>query len=273
MEDLTELRTLLEERELVDERFADYPGWVNAIIALRQQTGQTPQNTSDASRLAETVLGTGAGAAAVIGNTDGKIKSWFELVGTQGSPFIDDPDEMNGYMPMLYDNLMISDMPVVGRININQAPRTVLEVMAAQEDELSETAALASAGVDALLGTTLTQMNVGEIIEGILAERISDPYLTVDFPEMNYPFWVYTHGIITDLTVMKQLEPYFCAQGAVFKATVVGRFDEKSPVSRVEVWLDSAEGDKLPKVIRIRDISELGPGYAAELLNADPYVR
>jgi hypothetical protein len=126
--------------------------------------------------------------------------------------------------------------------------------------------------MDALAGTTFSQMDTWGIIEGILAERISDPY-QIDLPEMHYPFWVYTRGIISDLSVMKKLEPYFCTQGAVFKATVIGRFDERSPVSRMEVWLDAAEGGKLPKIIRIRDISELGPGYSAELLGADLYAR
>jgi len=28
----------------------------------------------------------------------------------------------------------------------------------------------------------------------------------------------------------------------------------------------------LPKIIRIRDISDLGPGYSAELLGADGFV-
>jgi len=37
----------------------------------------------------------------------------------------------------------------------------------------------------------------------------------------------------------------------------------------MEVWLDTSETGKLPKIIRIRDISELGPGYTSELLGAD----
>jgi len=121
---------------------------------------------------------------------------------------------------------------------------------------------------DALMGTTLTQMNAWEIIDGIIAWRETNPS-SIEYPEMHYPFWVYTHGIITDLAVMKQFEPYFCTQGAVFKATVIGRFDERSPVSRLEVWLDASEGGRPARIIRIRDISNLGPGYSAELLGAD----
>ena len=199
---------------------------------------------------------------------DGKIKSLLDLVGGQGSPFADDPDEMNEYMPVLYDNLMLSDTPLVGRINMNQASRTVLELFASPDGELPEDDAAPGASP----GTTTTQTDMWDVIEQIVATRVSDPYL-IDLPEMNYPFWIYTHGIIPDLAAMKRLEPYFCAQGAVFKATVVGRFDERSPVSRLEVWLDAAEGGRLPKIIRIRDISDLGPGYSAELLGADLLVR
>ena len=264
MEDLTELRELLEER------FEDYPGWADAIIAYRQQLTQAAQNPGNANmgNILAGLLGGGTGGAG--GNTDGKIKSLMEFIGVQGSPFVDDPDEIHEYGPVLYDNLTTSDTPIVGRININQAARTVLELLTSQEDELSDAALLMGEMADLLGETTFSQMDMWDIIDGIIAERISDPYvIAMEAPEMNYPFWVYTHGIITDLEVMKQLEPYFCTQGAVFKATVIGRFDERSPVSRMEVWLDAAEGERLPKIIRIRDISELGPGYTAELLGAD----
>ena len=274
MVDLTELRELLDERAEDDPRWD--PSWTDFIISFREQASQatqsqdnTGQNNAGLGNIVGSLL---TGGAGTMGNADGKINSLLDLVGGADSPFSDDPNEMNEYGPILYDNLTISDTPMVGRININQAPQTILELWAAQKDELTETAALLAVGADALLGTTLTQMDVWDIIDGILAERICDPAL-IDLPEMNYPFWIYTHGIITDLTVMKQFEPYFCTQGAVFKATVVGRFDERSPTSRMEVWLDASEGDKPAKVIRVRDISELGPGYSAELLGADLYVR
>ena len=217
----------------------------------------------------------GGGSTGTSGSTGGKINSLLDLVGGQGSPFADDVDAMLEYGPILYDNLMTSDTPIVGRININQASRTVLELFAGQEDELSDAALLAGVALDELTGTTFSQLDTWAIIDGIITERISDPYvIATEAPEMAYPFWVYTRGIVTDLAVMKQLEPYFCGQGAVFKATVIGRFDEQSPTSRIEVWIDAAEGgNKLPKIIRVRDISELGPGYAAELLGADQYGR
>jgi len=265
MEDLTELRALLEEVEI----FAENPSWINYIISFRQQANQQAQQPGGAG--VGDILGallTGSAAGAAPQNTDGRINSLLDLVGGQGSPFPDDPDEMNEYLPFLYDNLTISDTPIIGRININQASRTILEIFVPQEDEDWTEAALLAETMDMFMGTTLTQMDAWDIIEGILAWRESNPSF-IEFPEMHYPFWVYTHGIISDLEVMRQLEPYFTTGGAVFKASVIGRFDERSPTARLEVWLDASECGRPARIIRIRDISHLGPGYSAELLGAD----
>ena len=281
MEDLTELQTQLEERF---EELGIEASWASYIISYRQQGNQSNQNQGGQNQGGQNTgnagLGDivssmlGGGSTGTAGNTGGKINSLLDLVGGQGSPFSDDPNEMLEYGPILYDNLTTSDTPIVGRININQAPRTVLELFVGHDDELSDSAILAGTMMDESTGTTFSQMDTWEIIDGIIAERICDPHvIATDAPEMAYPFWVYTHGIITDLEVMKQLEPYFCGQGAVFKATVIGRFDERSPTSRIEVWLDATEGGTLPKIIRIRDISGLGPGYSAELLGSDQYAR
>jgi hypothetical protein len=298
MDDLEELRTLLEER------FEDQT-WVDYIISYRQQqnvsataggsTGSLGGN-SGGSGLSGILTGVTGNAGGTGGNSSGgtKINSFLDLVSgspssssvpnyqTSVSPFSDDPDAMNEYLPLLYDNLMISDQPVVGRININQAPRTVLELLAAQDDALTDSAMLLGSELDATsqiaasmgagTSTSFSNIQTTEIIEGILAERICDPNL-IDQPEMNYPFWPYTHGIVTDLELMKKLEPYFCTQGAVFKANIVGRFDEQSPVIRLEVWLDASALGKPARIIRIRELTELGPGYSAERLGADEWSR
>ena len=275
MEDLTEFQTLITERF---EELELEPEWAAYIVSFRQQLAQQEQGSGNAAAgLGDIVAAmlTGGTATGASGTSDGKIDTLLAFVGGSGSPFADDPDEMNRYMPILYDNLMIKDTPVVGRININQAPRTVLELFTAQEDELTDTAVLTSATLDALTGSSLSQMDVWEIVDGIVAYRESNPYWNwTESPELNYPFWPYTHGIIEDLETMRQLEPYFCTQGAVFKATVIGRFDERSPVTRLQVWLDASESlHSLPKVIRIRNVSDLGAGYSAELLGADEYAR
>ena len=279
MEDLGQLQALLTER-FVEELGLD-ESWVSAIIAARQpadnQAAQAAQGGAGLDSILAGLLtgNVNVGDIAALGNEDGTLNSLLDLVGRQGSPFVHDIDEMIEYLPILYDHLILSDEPIVGRININQASRTVLELLTAREDELTDMAALAGAMGDSILGTSLAEVDIQEIIDLILEFRERDPYQNwMAAPEMNYPFWPYIHGIITDFTVMRYLEPYFTTQGAVFKATVIGRFDDDySPVVRKEVWLDASEGGRLPRIIRIRDISDLGAGYTAELLGADMYAR
>jgi hypothetical protein len=290
MDDLEELRTQLEER------FPDQPDWVEYIVSYRQ--GST-QNTTGGSNPLGALTGATTGGSQGSGT---KINSLLDLVQSTGSntqqssgpqlpggiqqpqtttsqsPFSNDLNEMNDYLPLLYDNLTLSDEPLVGRININQASRTVLELFLAQDDILMDQASEMMSQLDsasqltAMLGagseTSFSSIPVADIIEGILAERVSDPNL-IEQPEMNYPFWPYTHGIIEDFETMKKLEPYFCTQGSVFKAQVIGRFDEVSPVVRLEVWLDATELGKPARIIRIRELTELGPGYAADMLGVE----
>jgi hypothetical protein len=281
MEDLGQLQTLLAERF---EEIGVDPGWASSIVAFRQQAAQASQQQQApggaglGNVLAEML--TGGGVTVPVPNPDGTLNSLLDLVGVQGSPFVHDIDEMLEYLPILYDHLMLSDTPIMGRININQASRTVLELLAPREDEFTEEEGeLASLMATMMFGAALTQEEIWDIIDGILEFRESNPYWNwLEAPEMNYPFWPYIHGIITDLAVMRQLEPFFTTGGAVFKASVIGRFDGRSPVTRLEVWLDASEaaplpGGRLPRIIRVRDISDLGPGFSAELLGADPYMR
>ncbi len=261
-----------------------------------------------------------------------KVKTLLDLVdgrvgegeAAKTSPIVStDFDTMNSVLPLLYDALTLGEEPVVGRININQAPRGVLQLLittqedadaantanSAQSASRSETtgnangsgddgdASEGNAGgesegegnegipdgvsADSLGGTmgggtmgggtgTLSDIPTEEIIEGILAERTLDPALMDDTPEMRYPFWPYTHGIIDDFETMKKLEPYFCTQGSVFKAQVIGRFDEQSPTARLEVWLDATDPRKPAKVLRIRELTDLGGGFPGELLGVEP---
>lgn len=306
MDDLEELRELLTERFENEE-------WVNYIISYRQQ-----QSSSSSSAASSSILSGLSGGGAGGSSSGTKINSLLDLVQTDStqtetqmleqaaenqdpnltlnqnqnqdqnqnqlgtSPFSNDPKEMNEYLPQLYDNLTISDTPVSGRININTASRTVLEMFLNRDDDLSAAVELLGTATDtanetgAALGTTnatsFSSVDAEAIVEGILAERIRDPQ-EGDPIEMNYPFWVYTHGIVEDLETMKKLEPYFCCRGSVYKANVIGRFDENSPVIRLEVWLDASEVAKPAKVVRIRELTELGPGYSAEVLGADQYSR
>jgi hypothetical protein len=256
MENLTELRQLLEELPGFDERWD--PRWTNYIITYRQTR---PQNQP-------------AGGGGQGGNNQGQlVNSLLDLVGGQGSPFPNDVYEMRYYGPILYDYLTTQDTPIVGRININQVSRTVLEAfLSRSEEQFDEDIPMISIA-ELVLGPAAANLDFAYIIDEIMERRYVDPFeVPLEDAEMRYPFWIYTEGIIDDLAVMRQLEPYFCSQGSVFKGTVVGRFDDKSPTCRIEIWLDASEGGKLPKVIRHRDISNLGAGFRAELLRDDEQI-
>ncbi len=109
MEDTEELRTLLEER-------FDDPAWTEAIISYRntasQNAGQTSQNSVQGASFWES--GTASNSASSNANS-GTIKSLLDLVGGDSSPFSDDIEEMQEYLPILYDNLTTSDTPHVGQ--------------------------------------------------------------------------------------------------------------------------------------------------------------
>jgi hypothetical protein len=66
------------------------------------------------------------------------------------------------------------------------------------------------------------------------------------------------------LNEMKQMVPFICAGGRVFRAQVVGYFDEDGPSSRVEAVVNVATmeaGLVTPRVVFWRDLTNLGRGY------------
>ncbi|MDR1052668.1 MAG: general secretion pathway protein GspK, partial [Planctomycetaceae bacterium] len=179
----------------------------------------TPNNQSNSNTSSNSSTGTGSSTgtnsstgSASTSSDDGTIKSLLDLVQTTSSgsalnssntssavvssPFSSDPAEMSKYLPELYDNLTVSDTPPIGRININQAPRPVLEIFLNQNN-VGESST----------GDVTTQLT--DVIEGIISSREPDPD-NVPEDDMRYPFWLYTRGLVTDFNLMKQLEPYIC---------------------------------------------------------------
>jgi len=331
-EDLTTLREqLLEVFE--DEEWADY------IIAYRQNgpsasseeaatsieipgaqppgSGAQPPGSEDSSSAPQEENANSQGETT-------KINSLLDLVGGSAggleSPFSPEIADMQGYLPMLYDYLTITEEPMVGRININQTPRAVLQMLSTQFDdsEAAMESVMAAMGMDAStisamleaaaaanalaaamsgeegsedsestpsdfeipqVGTILEMLGipaeeVDPLIEGILEMRIPDPVQAAEYSiDMLYPYWPYTQGITDNLETIKKIEPYFCTRGSVYKAQIVGRFDAKSPAVRFEVWYDATL--RPAKIIRIRELTELGPGYPPEMLGIDEgeYLR
>ena len=154
------------------------------------------------------------------------------------SPFSPETDAMAEYLPKLLDNCSLSDAKTVpGRININQASRTVLLAIPGMTEDL---------------------------VEKILADRQPDP-LTAD-PTHQYETWLLTEGVVT-LDEMKALMPYICAHGSLYRGQAIGYYDDGTASSRIEFVLDT--GQKPPAIVFWRDISHLGRGYPLDVLGID----
>ncbi len=153
------------------------------------------------------------------------------------SPFREDSGAMRDYIPKLFDNFSVnSATSIPGRLNINQAPRPLL---------------LGIPGMD----TTL--------VDQIIATRM--PVQDGQRPEQAYETWPLVSGLV-DLATMKQLMPLITAGGNVYRAQVVGYFDEGGPAYRLEAVVDATQTP--PVVKRRRDLVEQGPGYSLDVLGA-----
>ncbi len=153
------------------------------------------------------------------------------------SPFAEDLVSMSTYMSDLVEQVTIVPAEVIpGRININQASRDVL------------------AGIPGM---------TDEIVEQIVGQRTPDPGL--DAPNMAHETWLLTEGLVT-LDEMRTLMPFVCAGGSVYRAQVIGYYDDGRAASRLEVVLDATQ--QPASVLLWRDISHLGRGYSLETLGA-----
>jgi len=147
------------------------------------------------------------------------------------SPFTE--GSMATDLPKLMENTTVSTEETIrGRININQAPRTVL---------------LCIPGVTA------------DIADQIISKRIEDP--KYDSQDHRYETWPLTEGIVK-LDAMKKLLPFITAGGSVYRAQILGTFAGGGPTARLEVILDAG---KLPtKLLFWKDMSRLPNGFPVE---------
>lgn len=129
---------------------------------------------------------------------------------------------------------------IPGRINIMQAPRRVIE------------------GIPGL---------TPEIVDEIIVRRefeLDDPEGADIF--RHYETWLMIDGLI-DLTTMRAILPFICVGGDVYKAEVVGYFDDGVGTSRAEVILDTTV--PIPRILFWRDKSHLQSGYDIDVLGRD----
>lgn len=154
--------------------------------------------------------------------------------------FPDDPGSMGAYLSNLMENLTAGGQDVIpGRLNINQAPRVLLE------------------GISQALPTALPP----QAVEQILANRSFEP--VIDQPDQAYETWLLTMGVVT-LEEMKQLMPLVTSGGDIFRAQVVGYYEAEGPLTRLEAIIDRSGA--IPEVSAVRDLSPLGAAFTPEQL-------
>ncbi|TWT67011.1 General secretion pathway protein K [Posidoniimonas polymericola] len=237
MEDLEELHSLLEAALGVEQ--------ANFIVAYRQGGAAD----ADANNNAISAAGVSIDFQQPGSET---ITSLLSLVGVDvefsdngapavlRSPFPESAGSYGSFLPDLLDNLTVSSSEtMVGRLNVNQAPRALLN--------------------------SIPNMPV-EAVEQIIAART--PEVTPDRPERRHAEWIMMDGIV-DLETMKQLAPLLTGGGDVYRVQSIGFFDEEGPSTRIEAVIDDT--GPTPKLLSRLDLTPLGAGYsAAELGATDP---
>jgi len=154
------------------------------------------------------------------------------------SPFANESDAIDSYIATLMDNVTANTAKVIpGRININQASRTVLS------------------GIPGM---------TSDVVDAIISQRTLD--LAQAETSRRYETWILSEGLVT-LTQIKSLMPYICARGSVYRAQAVGYFEGGGPAVRIEFVLDATS--RPAKVLFWRDLSHLGRGYSLETLGTE----
>lgn len=154
------------------------------------------------------------------------------------SPFADDPIAMALYLPVLMEHLTVSQAAIIpGRININQAPKTIL------------------AGIPGMTEAMLSE---------IISRRDFEP--SDDLPNRKFETWILAEGIV-NAQEMQLLMPFLTGGGDVHRAQVVGYFEGGGASARAEVVFDAT--NPKPRVLFWRDLSHLGRGFSLDILGIE----
>jgi hypothetical protein len=176
-----------------------------------------------------------------------RIRSQLDLIGAKvavpidekkqkiiASPFRGEPMQMRDYLPKLMDLTTVRrGKPIYGRVNINLAPREVL---------------LGLPGIDSAL------------VERILSARTLQSGEDTGRAD---PTWLLIEGLV-DVRQMRQLLPYVTTGGDVGRAQIIGFYDQRSPLMRLETVIDAT--DRPARQVYYKDLRKLGRGPLAELL-------
>jgi DNA uptake protein ComE-like DNA-binding protein len=122
-----------------------------------------------------------------------------------------------------------SSVVLTGRINVNEAPRVVLE---------------------AVPGLTAA------MVQRILARRTATGEKAQG--RFRHSVWLLSEKIV-DKETMKKLLPYLTTGGDVYRAQIAGFFDGQGTVSRAEVVIDATV--KPPRQVFSKDLTMFGSGF------------
>ncbi len=131
---------------------------------------------------------------------------------------------------------------IPGRINIMQAPRRILLGIPGLDEETVDTIITRRQGDYELLAP-----------EGVDIFR-------------QHETWLLSENVV-DLATMQIILPFVCTGGEVYKAEVVGYFNDLVGATRAEVFLDATQ--PLPRILFWRDKSHLPIGYSIDILGRD----
>ncbi len=155
------------------------------------------------------------------------------------SPLDNNLEQLKKLLPDLSEKLTTESRSVIpGMININQASAIIL----AGIPEISE----------ALVTQILSSRTQENSDEGILK---------------NNPLWIFFEGLV-DLETMKKILPHITAGGDVYRAQIVGFYDNAGPSTRGEVIIDATKSP--PQRIYWRNLQMLGKGFPPDILGVVP---
>lgn len=138
-------------------------------------------------------------------------------------------------LPALLDYAAVGTETVVrGRVNLTEAPQAVLMAVPGMTEGLARR-------IDAQRRAMARSANAAR----------------------RHPTWLLAEGLV-DVSQMKSLLPFVTCGGDVYRAQVVGFFDDRGPVSRAEVVIDATSDP--PRQVYYKDLRLLGRGFSIDEL-------
>ena len=259
-----------EDLELLEEELVTALGnetWATFIVAYRKagkSGGSAAMSTGDSGDGSGSTGGDTAGGGTAGGQSGGESLPWnsafFDSVSGEASvtlsqvldlvdatievdlngeqttyisPFTSDPAAMAIYMPVLMDKVTtVEGTAIPGRISVNDCPRAIL------------------------LGIpSMTE----EIVDAIIEARADQS----DSENRKFESWLVVEGHIT-IDQMRTLAPLITGGGNVYRAQIIGYFEQGPAFCRAEVIVDGSAD--VPTVRMYRRLDHLGRGFSVPIL-------